>query len=313
MSGYNEQAVIFQFEAEFCRRIRPVLKDFGANLDNCGIDRQNNDPELPHWWRFRNNRHHEKRTELCFRSISYEGGHRVYGDPQVSTESSGAGGERERIVAPPEGLTRKVSREVKVREESSTDYHGSVAFSITHRDTLKASAKVGVDGAGAEVSGESTTETSLKTDFGWANGQKSAHEVTVRGETTLNIPGGETRILTIDVSRVREVRPFTDVAYLDCELNIDLYDWSGNYRQYVAWRGKHDNIIHCANIQDLLWLLEGQRPVEYPGMRNFLKECSADSRDFYKWLHDRENRKAAIEGQRTRNYPAALDIEVRKE
>ena len=135
----------------------------------------------------------------------------------------------------------------------------------------------------------------------------------MRGETTLNIPGGEIRVLTIDVSRVREVRPFSDVAYLDCELDIDLYDWSGNYRSYVAHRGRHDNIIHNANLQDLIWLLEGHRPVEYPHMANFLKECSAGSRDFYEWLKDRENRKVAIEGQRTRNYPAALDIEVRPE
>ena len=311
--SYNEQKVVFSFEEEFCRRIRPVLEDFGANLDNCGINRAGNDPELPHWWRFRESHRHEKRTELSFLGISYTGGDRVYSAPQVSEISSGAGGERERIVAPPEGLTRKVSREVKAREESSTDYRGAVSFSITHRDTAKVSAKVGVDVAAVNASAESTTETSLKTDFGWANGQKSAHEVTLRGETTINIPGNETRILTIDVSRVHEVRPFSDVAYLDCALNIDLYDWSGNYRQYVAWRGKHDNIIHCANIQDLLWLLEGQRPVEYPGMANFLKECSPESRDFYEWLKDRENRRVEIDGQYVRDYPSALDIEVRPE
>ena len=313
MSGYNEQAAVFEFEKDLCRRILPVLRDFGAQLDDSWFYRQGNDPELPHWWRFRESHDSRKRTELCFRSISYEGGHRVYGEPQVSEEPSAAGGERERIVAPPEGLTRKVSREVKVREESSTDYRGAVSFSITHRDTVKASAKVGVDAAEVQASAESTTETSLKTDFGWANGQKSAHEVTVRGETTLNIPGGETRILTIDVSHVHEVRPFADVAYLDCELNIDLYDWSGNYRQYVARRGRHDNIIHCANIQDLLWLLEGKRPVEYPGMANFLAECSPESRDFHEWLKDRENRRVEIDGQRVRDYPSALDIEVRPE
>ena len=311
--SYNEQQVVFEFEQEFCRRILPVLRDFGADLDDSWFYRQGNNPELPHWWHFRESHDSRKRTELCFRSISYEGGHRVYGSPQVSEEPSETGGERERIVAPPEGLQRKVSREVKVRDESSTGYHGSVAFSITHRDTEKASAKVGVDAAEVQASAESTTETSLKTDFGWANGQKSAHEVTVRGETMLNIPGNQTRILTIDVSRVREVRPFSDVAYMDCELNIDLYDWSGNYAAYVAYRGRHDNIIHCANIQDLIWLLEGQRPVEYPNMVDFLKKCSDGSRDFWEWVRNRENRRVAIEGQRVRNYPSALDIEVRPE
>ena len=149
MSGYNEQAAVFEFEKDLSRRILPVLRDLGAHLDDSWFYRQGNDPGLPHWWRFRESHDRRKRTELCFRSISYEGGHRVYGEPQVSTEPSETGGERERIVAPPEGLTRKVSREVRAREESSTDYRGSVAFSLTHRDTVKASGKVGVDGAEA--------------------------------------------------------------------------------------------------------------------------------------------------------------------
>ena len=112
---------------------------------------------------------------------------------------------------------------------------------------------------------------------------------------------------------MKEVRPFTDVAYMDCEVDIDLHDWAGDSTSRVAWRGRHDNIIHCANVQDLLWLIEGRRPVEYPNMANFLKECSAGSRLFYEWLKNRENRRAAIEGQIVRNYPKALNLEVRPE
>ena len=102
------------------------------------------------------------------------------------------------------------------------------------------------------------------------------------------------------MARVKETRPFTDQAFLDATIDIDLYDWAGNYRRYAAWRGRHDNIIRCENVQDLLWFLEGQRPAEYPGMRRFLAECSRESRDFHAWLSDPASRRVTIDGQQTR-------------
>ena len=309
--SYNEQEVFFNFEREFTKRSMPFLADLGAHSMGEPI-RGEGGLDFPHCWLARYHKTHHKRTQLFFLNISYVGSHRVYSEPQISEEPSQESGQRERLVAPPEGMRRKVTREAKAREESSSDYKGAVSFSITHTDKVSAKAKGGVEGvADVEASAESTTQTSLKTDFGWAHGQKSAREVTLRGETELNIPGNAVRILTIDVSRIKEIRPFSDIAYLDCELDIDLQDWAGDTSSRVAWRGRHDNIIHCANIQDLLWLMEGRRPVEYPGMKNFLKECSSGSLDFYAWLHNKENRRAEIEGQRVRTYPSALAIEVR--
>ena len=312
--GYNEQESVLNFERELTRRAVPFVRDLGAAEVADEPVRQGNDPALPHWWQLRNSHQKRKRTELCFLGIAYVGGKREYGDPQVFQEPSEEAGERERIVAPPEGLERTVTREVKSTETTSSDYKGAVSFSITNTDKASVTAKGGVDGiAEGSASAEHETTTTLKTDFGWANGQKSSHETTIRGETSLKIPGNAVRILTTDVSRIKEVRSFTDIAYLDCELNIDLYDWSGNYAQYAAYRGRHDNVIHCANIQDLIWLIEGKRPVEYPGMAKFLAECSDASKEFHKWLINQENRRVEIVGQCVRDYPGALDIEVRAE
>ena len=309
--GYNEQETFFNFEREFMKRAIPFLADLGAHSMGVPV-RGGVGLEFPHCWLARYHKDHHKRTQIFFLNIAYVGSHRVYSEPQISEEASKESGERERLSAPPEGMQRKVRREVKAREEKTSDYKGAVSFSITHTDKISAKVKGGVEGiADAEASAESTTQTSLKTDFGWANGQKSAREVTLSGETTLNIPGNEVRILTCDYSRIREVRPFSDNAYLDCEFDIDLQDWAGDSTNRVAWRGRHDNIVHCVNIQDLLWMMEGSRPVEYPNMRNFLTDCSDGSREFYRWLSDREKRKVAISGQETRTYPCALDIQVR--
>ena len=313
MTGYSEQEVVFNFEKDFTRRAIPFLTELGAHSMGEPI-RGGDSLDFPHCWLARYHKEHHKRTQLFFCGISYEGGHRVYGDPQIFEEPSVEVGEWERLVAPPEGMQRKVVREVKAREEVSTDYRGNVSFQITHTDEVSAKAKGGVEGVGeVEASAKSTTQTSLKTDFGWANGQKSSRETTLRGETTINIPGNQRRILTIDISKIKETRPFTDIAYLDCELNIDLQDWAGNISSKVAWRGRHQNIIHCANIQDLMWLMEGRRPVEYPGMEKFLETCSSGTREFYDWLQDQEQRKVSLVGLRTRIYPAALNLEVRPE
>ena len=313
--SYSEQSEVLRFEQEFCNYAYPFLVDLGAVLRGPPwTQRQGTDIALPHWWRLRDGNKHSKRTHVVFRSLGYINGDRQYDPPTVYEEPSEDAGQRERIVAPPEGLQRKISREVKDRRESSSDYRGAVSFTISHTDKASAKAKGGIEGvADVEASVESTTQETLKTDFGWANGQKAAHEVTIRGETTINIPGNQTRILTASMSRVKEVRAFRDIAYMDCEIDLDLYDWVGNYCQRAAWRGEHDNVIHCANIQDLIWLMEGGRPVEYPGMNNFLENCSEGSRDFHAWLSNRENRRVEIEGQRVDTYPGALNLEVRAE
>ena len=313
MSGYNEQEAVFNFEREFTTRSIPFLADLGAHSMGTP-SRAGDNLDFPHCWFARYHKTHRKRTQLFFLNVAYVGSHRDYGEAQVFEEPSQEGGERERLVAPPEGMQRKIAREVKARDESTSDYKGAVSFSITHTDKMSAKGKVGIDGIGdAELQEESSTQTSLKTDFGWANGQRSSREVIKRGELTLNIPGNAIRILTSNLSRIKEVRPFTDVAYLDCELDIDLQDWAGDSSNRVAWSGKRSTIVHCANIQDLLWLMEGRRPVRYPNMANYLQECNPGARQFYDWLKNRENRRTEIEGQVTRNYPAALDLEVRPE
>ena len=199
--SYSEQARILEWEEEFCRRIQPVCRDLGAaSIDR--VARQGNDVALPHYFRLRDSSNRRKRTEIAFRGFGYVGGTRVFGEPSVFEEPSEEFGEREEIIAPPEGLKRKVIREVKAREETSTDYRGAVSFAITHTDEVAAKAKGGVDGiAEGEVSAKSTTQTSLRTDFGWAKGQKVSREVTRRGETELNVLGSQTRILTIDIWR----------------------------------------------------------------------------------------------------------------
>ena len=309
---YNEQEVVLNFEKEFCRLAQAFVRDLGA-VDISINERVGNSLVLPHQYKLRDSYKSGRRTEIFFNNIFYSDSDRVYEAAQISSEDSEEGGMREVITAPTEGLQRKITREEKSREEVTTDYKGSVSFSITHTDKVSAEVKGGVEGvADAKASVESTTQTSLKTDFGWANGQKASKEVTIRGETTLNIPGGQTRILTANISRVKEIQPFTDIAYLDCEVDIDLYNWAGNNSSFVAYRGKHDNIIHSANIQDLLWLMEGKRPVEYPGMKNFLNECSYGSKAFHAWLINKENRKVSLEGQRIKYYPGSLNIVVRE-
>lgn len=304
---FNEQKVLHDFEHELCRRAVPFLLDVGA-VELHQIVREGYSADLPHEWRLRNTYKAKRRTNVIFRGFVYAESRTDYGPVDIIEEPSQDGNIREHIQAPPEGLKRKIERTVKSEERKYTDYSHGASFSVTHVD--KASASGGVKGiAKADASTETTTHISAQ--FGRSGGQATSRETTLKGITELKVPGDAKRILTADISRIKEIRPFTETAYLDPEIDFDLYDWAGTVNRRIAHKQRDSNVVHNENIQDILWLIEGQRMAEYPGMQNFLNECSDGSRAFYEWLKNKENRRVDLQGQQIRHYPAGLNINVR--
>ena len=307
---FSEERVLYEFEEDFCRRFTPVLRDFGCQ-ELHQVKRDGTGTDLSHWWRLRDSHESERRTDVAFDEFAYVDSDREFGDVQVFEQPAETDqGYRRDIQAPPEGIKelRLVHVSVAKRSEHS-DYRASVNFSIT--DKKKVTAKGGVDGI-AEADATSETTTTLSTSFGKSGGNSFEREIRVSDELHLEIPGNAHRVATFDVARVKEVRPWTEKAYIDCGGRVDCYHWMGKHSHYLTQKSRHQHILHWSNIQDLRWLLEGDRRAEYPGMVGFLDKCSPGSLSFYNWLKDRENRRVELEGQTVRSYPSGGSLIVRE-
>ena len=311
MPAFSEQKVLFTWETEFCEKLFPVLVDLGCKrIDR--VERDGRDPELPHRFMF-SYKHHDKRkrTEIVFESIAYVDREVVLGKTsQFPLPTEHDDGWRRKYAPMAIPIDETISRQVELLEEETSDYKFDASFEITN--TTKVEAKGGIDGIG-EASASSETTSTAKTSFGTSGGKKSVNKRQDSISTHLVVPVGQVVVATVDVDGIKEVTPFMEKAYIDAQLTLNLYDWVGKNARYVTNKWEKKNVINCEGIKDLLWFLEGQRVVEYPGMDDFLRTCSKKSRRFYNWLKDKENRLVELEGQKVRTYENSAEIRTRFE
>ena len=274
--SFNEQKVLFDFEDEFCERIEPFLKDLGI-WDNRLEDarRLGTDKSFPHVWRLSHNwnKDKRKRTEIKFKAVSYGDSKREYGETQEFPLPDRNAGWRRRYEPTTVDIHEEIRESFTVMETSESSYDYAVDFNVTNRTWAKAEAKAEVGGVGGSAEAGTETTTSLSTHFGGGHSESQTKEITKQSNTTLSVKVGQVVVAKAVIKGVREVRPFTESAILDFELLFNLYDWLG-HKGYLTNKKRSGNWVWCANIQDLIWLIEGQRVAEYPGMRGFLDGAS---------------------------------------
>lgn len=305
--AFSEQRVLYEWQLEFGQRLSPILKDLGCRrIDR--VERSGTDPDLPHKWRFAYKfADKRKRTDITFQNIDYTGTREEPGETITYKLPTRDGGWRREYPPSKIDVEETITREVELVEETTSDYTSMASFEVTNRVHAKASG--GVDGI-AEAEVETETTTTAKASFGLSGGTRKISKRSETASTKIVVPAGQHLTATVDIGRAKEVTPILEVAYIEAEMRIDLYNWAGNEAPFLKG-GKHWNVIQCSSFQDLLWFLEGERVVEYPGMRDFLKKCSKASRQSYKWLLDRKNRRVELERQVVRIYESDSRIQIR--
>ena len=329
---FSEQKVLFEFEEDFCRRIRPVMVTLGCHHLWDAPRRQGRNPALPHWWELGARKKkgkwpHAYKTRITFQGIDYVDGDPEPGKQQIfDLEDKGRGFLREYDPSRGNAIDEEVEETIELEEETWSTYTVDASFEITNRTTIKAEAKVEAGPASATASAENETITTAKTSFGMDKGQKKKRVYKHRILQTVRA-ASNTRpfTLSVDVSKKKVITPVKETGFLDASLEFDLYDWADQQQGFL--KDSTDvgpNRIQCDNIQDLLWFLEGQRVAEYPNMRGYLGRMKNGAKwhkegkrvsyidsscqgalDFYNWLKNQENRKQVLLKQKVKVYEAA--------
>ena len=329
--SFNEQRVLYEWEMDnFIPLSLPFLEALGAKrLQSSAWRREGNDPALPHsfhlGWRKGRSRHAFK-TRAHIRAIDYVDGEPDEGTPVVYQMPDEGRSWSRSYDLNVDGLkvSQKVIAEIKLHDAEWDEYNGSVSFGITNRTSVKAEASGGVSGIGeGSVTAESETTTSLNTSFGTAGGERHESTRMHRDETTVeDIPQGKKILLECDIGKSKSVTEIAENAYIEAEIEFDLYDWAENRAPYLK-----DSIDEGANriksntIQDIIWFIEGQRPAEYPNMRKFLPDMRARAKKgdkvakgalkFYEWLKDQENRHVRLTRTRVKVSESAGTLRAR--
>ena len=311
----NEEKVLYDWELKVCKALLPLFHHlYSGHGHLTRPHRVGHDPKLPHVWRLTDTNDSRRRTLVTFKGIGYIDGDRVFGTPSVfSIPSTDQNNLRETLHGGPEGFDQDISRSITSLIKEYSDYSQSVNFSVTN--TTKAEVKGGVSGIGeASLSTELTITAGAA--FGQTGGKGRENTVTREVSTHAVVPANESRVLTIDFKRTKEVTPYTETGYIDSEIEIDAYDWAGKCTRFLTTRREASNKIHCANWRDLILFLEGERVVSFPGMRNFIHSISDNKhnkqRSAYHWLKNKRNRLVSLEGQRTLEYDSDAETRIRK-
>ena len=312
--AFNEQQVLYDYEVEFCKRLKPVLKDLGAARIWDNSYRQGREAAQPHMWQLGGkdgDKDWRKKTHVIFDGFFYN-----EEDPDVGKPIVQMLGEPRviysRVIDSDVEYVQEVDESTaSAREEWEEDEWG-VEFNVTNKTTVKAEANAEFAGAGASASAESETTTSLNTSFAGSSGGRNSKNVSLAIKGTFTVPAYQAILSYAEAQKQQITTPFKVNGYIDHAVKIDLYDWVEDNSKYL-WDSKDGkyNVIECANLTELRSFLEGERVAEYPNMRNFLKTCSKGSRDFYQWLKDSENRHRQFERQKIVVAEQATEVKVK--
>lgn len=315
--SFNEQAVLYDYEVEFIRRLTPVLRDLGVP-DRRMLktpERWGREAAQPHSWLMgkRSGRsQHKYKSVITFDGFFYNEEDPDVGKPTVQT----LGEPRviySRVVDSDLEYEQTIDESTASTVEEWTEEEFGVEFNVTNRTTSKAEAKGGIDGiAEASVSVENETTTSLDTSFGHNDGARNSKQVNLAIHGKVTIPANQPVLTYAEAVKQQYITPYKVNGYIDHATNLDLYDWVEENSPFLkdGLDTKH-NVIKNANLTELRSFLEGERVAEYPNMRGFLKKCSKGSRAFYEWLKDGENRHRQFERQKIVVAEQATEVKVK--
>ena len=98
---------------------------------------------------------------------------------------------------------------------------------------------------------------------------------------------GEVWLIERPVLKLQTTTPMKQWGIWDCaRLHLNLYDWAGNYGPLPG--GKHKNTFVLNGLDELLDLLKGNLPLQYPWSSKY--KPNAAVRVGMAWLADKENR-----------------------
>ena len=310
---FNEQQVLYEYEEDFCHRLRPVLRDLGVQR-LVAPDRRGREAAQPHTWRVGDKAHdsdRRKETHVVFDGFFYNEDEPDVGKPVVQT----LGEPRviySRIIDSDVDYLQTVDESTLTVVEEWTEEEFGVAFNVTNTTTAKAEASASVGGVGGSASVENTTTISLDTSFGQHTGGKSSRNDTlaIRGQFT--VEAGQRILAYAEASKQQITTPYEVHGYIDHALKIDLYDWVEENAPYLRdGKDQKHNVLNFANLTDFRAFLQGYLVAEYPNMRNFLNKCSDGSRKFFNWLSEPKNRHRQFERQRIMVSEQATEVKVK--
>ena len=311
---FNEQTVLYDYEIEFCERLKPVLKDLGAlRIWNTSY-RKGREAAQPHIWQLggkSGDSDWRKKTHVVFDGFFYN-----EEDPDIGTPIIQMLGEPRviysRIIDSEVEYVQEINESTASAIEEWEEDEWGVEFNVTNRTTVKAEASAEVGGIGASASVENETTTSLDTSFAGSSGGRHSKNTSLAIVGTFTVPANRRLLSYAEAQKQQITTPFKVNGYIDHAVKIDLYDWVEENSEYLKDSlDQKKNRIECANLTELRSFLEGERVAEYPNMRHFLKTCSKGSRDFYAWLKDFDARHRQFERTKIVVIEQATEVQVK--
>ena len=112
------------------------------------------------------------------------------------------------------------------------------------------------------------------------------------GDTYRQISGrtlveeGQIWLIKCMVETVQTVTPIVQEGIWDAKIELNLYDWAGNYS--VMPDGEHDNVLTFSGVNELISFMEGDLVLEYKWLPKL--RLSRESMKGLKWLKNEKNR-----------------------
>ena len=312
--AYNEQVHLFDYEQEFGKRIRPLLKDLGVPERRLGgvPHRVGRESAQPHRWILgwkKGSSKHRFKTHLEFDGFFYN-----EDDPdRGNTVVQDLGSPRiiySRTFRPDVDYHVEINESEDSSVESWHEDEFGTSFNVTNRTTSKAEASGGVEGIGeASVSVENETTISLDTSFALNQGNRTSKANTLAIVGSATVPAGRSMLALAQAVKQQYVTDFTVNGYIDHAITIDLYDWVEENSPFLKdSKDQKHNVLRFANLTEFRAFLQGYQVAEYPNMRDFLSKCSNGSRSFFKWLKNSTNRHVQFQRQKIVLAEQATDV-----
>ena len=343
--SYNEDQVLFEYEAEFVKGVNggdgviALAKTWGAANASSGKLSWSKSPELPHSWYFDDHVHSgDKRYDdvIEFTAYGYFKGDPVIGAPQVFDLSGDkTPGISREYYTPGGALVETVEEKITLSESFSQSYTQESSFDVSKSVSASVTAGFEAGTAGVKVSGSATVEGgySVSSSKAFGNTNESSTEKTIEETVSdeLDIPEGDGKLLlTIDILKKRVITPVLENGYIDFSGKLILYKWAGRttsehwLSNSIALQDDHA-VIEFANVSHLLEIIKGQHERSYPHMGGYYAwlQSEANKHDahwsitgalaFISWLENPENRHVCLRRSLVREYEKAGEVRFVRE
>ena len=354
---FNEQKVIYEWEKEFCRRAKGFLTALGCARIQGPKRNGNDPKLPHWWymgWKKHGSKRH--RSGIQFRGLDYSNGEVIKDTPIVYDLLDENRGWSQLYRPEAVGISENIDEGIILNEEISSEYTTNASFSITNRTKVSAKVEVGPASAEASNETEINASTSFGMTSGTRKKREYTHNIQTHIEVpatwlvkwydeddekkqtfpsyaeaeqfslkliNLNqspelINRSKAVLVSTDILKRKVVTPIIENGFIEVELHFDLDDWVEEHKPYLkGGRDEKKNRIDFNSIQDLLWFIEGQRIVEYPNMRNFLRDqrkgdwwSAKETIKFYEWLKNKDNRHVQLAREQVRIYESAGEVKT---